>query len=85
MRLHIYHHTRHTESPSCLPNDHKWSRRRNGGAAQPYDIGLMLTFGQTQQTSTIAAQASVPRKDMAIVIAMWNVSAAVDYLDQCEC
>ncbi|KZP33638.1 MFS general substrate transporter [Athelia psychrophila] len=33
-----------------------------------------LGAGMTQQTSTIAAQASVPRKDMAIVIAMWNLT-----------
>lgn len=49
-----------------------WSRPSKGVPFRLYDTNDAI-YGKTLQTTTVAAQASVPRKDMSVVTAFRNV------------
>jgi hypothetical protein len=70
----VYNHQSFAEASSCLVHAYGrvwcWRSKRS---FENHDMETDMNF-KTMQTTTVAAQASVSRRDMSVVTAVRNVS-----------
>ena len=78
MRLHLYDPILHLARTHGAFHASHGYRRRSGSHLSSRFVKVYLIWpSQTLQTTTVAAQASVPRRDMAVVTAVRNVRFSV--------